>query len=73
MEKYYFQEFNNGVNASKARIVEKNELHMIKQHMYLVGNTDDADKKYFLNAKHIAYFASHKSKLPWRFNGGKHF
>ena len=62
VEKYYFQEFNNKINISPIKIIKKEEMCEIKKKLYLVGNVDQVNDKFFLNAKHIAKFANYKLK-----------
>ena len=62
VEKYYFQEFSNKINISPIKIIKKEELGAIKKELYLVGNVDQVNDKFFLNAKHIAKFANYKLK-----------
>lgn len=62
VEKYYFQKFNNKINTSPIKIIKKEEINEMKKELYLVGNVDQANSKFFLNAKHLAIFANYKLK-----------
>jgi tRNA threonylcarbamoyl adenosine modification protein YeaZ len=62
VEKYYFQEFNNKINTSPIKIITKDEISEIKKELYLVGNVDQVNDKFLLDARHIAKFANHKLK-----------
>ena len=38
------------------------EISKIKKELYLVGNVDQVNDKFLLDARHIAKFANHKLK-----------
>jgi tRNA threonylcarbamoyladenosine biosynthesis protein TsaB len=62
VEKYYFQEFDNKINTSPIKIITKDEISKIRKELFLVGNVEQVNEKFLLDARHVAKFASHKLK-----------
>ena len=60
VNKFYFQEFNNKKSISKITVINLDELDEIKKRVNLVGNIDNIEEKFVVNAKHVARYANYK-------------